>query len=142
MIRNVLFNHLFRHPITDRSRKVPVFPDLPAPQSPLDRRILLEQRARAETFQGPDYLADRVARWKGQQNMHMVTRYFHLFDVKSVFFCDLLEKLSATLAKITLREQVFPIFRTPHQVVRRLVNGMAGSSKRHAGIIAANASAD
>ena len=142
MIRNVLFYHLLSHPIADRSRKVPVFPDLPSPQSPLDRGILLEQRARAETFQGPDHLANRVARRERQQNMHMVTRYFHLFDVKSVFFRNLLEKLSAALAKTTLREQVFSIFRTPHQVVRRIVNGMAGSSKRHAGIIAANASAD
>jgi hypothetical protein len=138
MMPDISFDHVGGQLIPDRSRKVPIFPKLTFPEPFLNRWVLSKQLAGADTFQGSHYFADRIFRRERQKDMDMVFRYFHLLNVVIVFFSDLPEKLSCPLAQVLLREQVFPIFWTPYQMVLGVIDRVTRSSKRHAAIVTRN----
>lgn len=88
MTFDVFANHLCRHLIAHCSGEVSIFPELSAPELPLDLWKLAEHGSRTQTFETGDHLRYRVAWWKRTEDMYMVRTDFHFIyrDVVGVSY--------------------------------------------------------
>ncbi len=135
MMRNILFNYGTSHTVPDGPRKIPVFPQFPRPKFLLQPWELAEQTPRTLTLNDSDNFSYRSARWKGQKQMHMLYRYFHLDYVKSIILADLSDKLSRSFPKIRPLKNLLTVFRTPYQMITRVVDRMTRSLNCHDDLI-------
>lgn len=67
--------------------------------------------------------------------MYMLDRHFHLYYIKPVFLADLLNQLYRSFLNLSPLEDLFSVFRTPYQVVTRIVDRMTRSFDYHAWLI-------
>ena len=64
--------------------------------------------------------------------MYMLDRYFHLYYVKPIFLADLPNQLYRSFLNLFSLKDLLSVFRTPHQVVTRIVDRMTRSFDHHA----------
>ena len=64
--------------------------------------------------------------------MYMLDGYFHLYHVKPIFLADLPNQLYRSFLDLFSLKDIFSVFRTPHQVVTRIVDRMTRSFDHHA----------
>ena len=131
---NVFANHFCRHFVADRSGEVAVFPELAAPQLPLDLWKLAEHGSRTQTFEPRHHLRYRVAWRERAEQMHMLRADFHLVYRDVVDFSNLFEHLFDSYLQRT-RQDALAVLRRPDQVVCGVIGGVRGSSKAHARIL-------
>src|SRR5438132_10317274 len=67
----ILFDHLFSH-LPHRGTKIPACPAVPSPGALLQQRELLEQLARAASFDSAHDLARSYVRRSRDQDVHMI----------------------------------------------------------------------
>jgi len=67
--------------------------------------------------------------------MYMLDRYLHLHDLKSIFFADLPNQLLRSFFNLVSLKDLLPVFRTPYQMVTRIIDRMTRSFNRHAWLI-------
>ena len=131
---NIFANQFCRHFIAHRSGEVAIFPELSAPQLPLDLWELAEHGSRTETLEHPDHLRYRVAWWERAKDMDVVWTDFHLFYRDVVRVGDLLEHLLDTCRQRTFKDVLAVLWR-PDQVIGRVISGVRGSPEDHARIL-------
>src|SRR5204863_8301582 len=130
----IFTNHFRRHFVADRSGEVSVFPELAAPELPLDLRELPKHRPRAQALEPCDHLRDGVARRERAEQMNMVRPDFRLVYRDAVSLGYLPKHLLDSRRKCA-RQNVLAVLWRPDQVVRSVVGGVSGSSKNHARIL-------
>src|SRR5881409_489779 len=71
LVKYLLFDHLFGH-LPHRGTKIPACPEVPSPGALLQQRELLEQLARAASFDPTHDLARGHVRRSRDQDVHMI----------------------------------------------------------------------
>ena len=77
------------------------------------------------TLEDPHCFPNGKFEWKRYQKCGCDNRYFHLDNAKTVFLFDLLHQLSRSFPKILALKNFLPIFRTPYQMVTRIVEAVS-----------------
>jgi uncharacterized protein with PIN domain len=139
MMLDIFLNHITSHTVSHRPRKVPVFPKLPSPQSPLHRRELAEQLSGSVTFDDPNNLTNRSLRGKRHQNMNMLHCHLHLDNLKPILLTNFSYQLLRSFPYIPTFQYLLAILRTPDQMITRVVDRMTRSLDRHASVISQSA---
>jgi len=67
--------------------------------------------------------------------MYVFYRYFHLNHFKTIIFADLSNQLFRSSSNLFSLKYLFTVFRTPYQVVTRIVDRMTRSSQCHVDLI-------
>src|SRR5439155_20668577 len=73
-------DHFRRHLVTHCSSKIAIFPEFPAPQTPLDPWELAKDSPSTQTLESRDHLRNGVSRREGAEDMDMVGTHLHLFN--------------------------------------------------------------
>jgi len=132
MMLDITLDNLTSHPVSDRPGKISVLPQLPRPQSLFHARELAEQSPRTNTFYNPYHVPNRPSRRKRDEDMHMFLRHFHFDDFKSVLLAYLPNQLFRSFLDLRPLKYIFSIFRTPDQVITRVVDRMTRPLEGHA----------
>ena len=135
MMLNILPHHITSHTVSNRARKIPVLPQFPRPKSLPQPCELAKHTTRTLTLDDPYYFPNGKLGRKRYQNVDMIKRYFHLDNTETVFLADLLHQLSRSFPKILALKNFLPIFRTPYQMVTRIVDRMTRSLDCHDSLI-------
>lgn len=116
---------------SDCSAEIPLFPKMSSPQFFLNLRKFFEYLTSRYTFQYPYDSRYRISGWKRQQHMDMIFSNFTSIYLKIKMVCYLYKKLFNSILNF-LFENLFPIFRTPDQMIFRFINRMTCSFNIHA----------
>ena len=135
MIFNIFLNNVTSHAISDGTCEIAVFPQLPRPQSVLQRREHAEQFPGTDAFDDSNHLPNRMLWRKRQQNMNMLSTYFHLNEFKIIFFTYFADQLFRTFPDLVVVKDFLSIFRAPNQVIAGIINRMTRSLYCHAQLI-------
>ena len=132
MMLDIFLNDLPSHTVPDRAGEVSVLPQLTGPQSLLQARELTEQLPRAYALYDPDHLSDGPSWRKRYQNMYMVLCYLHFRYLNSILGSYLPNYLFRSFPYLLCSEYILPAFRTPYQMIIRVVDRMTRSLQCHA----------
>jgi len=132
MMLDIFLNDLPSHTVPDRAGEVSVLPQLAAPQSLLQARELAEQLPRSDALYYPNHFSDGPPRRKRYQNVYMILCYFHFRYLKSILVAYLSNHLFRSLPYLFFSEYILPSFRTPYQVIVRVVDRMTRPFQSHA----------
>ena len=132
---DISFNHLLSHSVTDCSGEISVFPQLPRPQSLFQSGELAEQSPPTVALDNSDNLSNRPGRRERNQNVYVFQAHFQFDNCKPIvltYFPDQLFRSSLYLRPL---KYILPIFRTPYQMVTRIINRMTRPLEPHASFI-------
>jgi len=128
---NIFRNYVPSHPVSDCAGKVPIFPNLPAPQPSLQTRELAKQSSPAQALYYSHYLPYRATRRKRYQKMNMFLHKFHFQNLDIVGLAYFANDLFRSFPDLLPLKDLFPILRAPNQMVRRVVDRMTRSPQCH-----------
>ena len=131
MMSYIFFDNLPSHTVSDSSGEISILPQLPAPQPLLDSRELTKQLPCTYTFQRPNHLPNRILGMKRYQYMNVVHSYFHLLNLICILVANFTKKLFRSLSDIRILKYCLASFRTPYQVVCRVVDRMTRPLECH-----------
>jgi hypothetical protein len=131
MMLNIFFDQLPSHTVSYGARKVSVFPKFSRPKPFLDSRELAEQFSCTNTFYYPYHLTNRKPWGKRCQQMHMINRHFHLFNLYLILIAYLFDYLLRSFPYVFVLKYRFPIFWAPYQMVHRIVDRMTRPLHSH-----------
>ena len=114
------------------SAEISLFPEMTTPKLFLNLWKLFEYLTARYTFQNPYYFGYRISGRERQQYMNMIFRNFTSVYLKIKMVCYLNKKFSNSILNAT-SEDLFPVFRTPDQMIFRFINRMTCSFDIHAG---------
>jgi len=132
MVLDILDYNVPSHPVSDRPDEISIFPHLPAPQPLLQSREFAKQPPPAVAFDYPHDLPYRPRRRERNQHVNMLRLDFHLFNLKSVLFTDLLDHSFRSFPDLLPLKDILPVFRAPYQMVNGVVDRMTRPLQRHA----------
>ena len=135
MLPYILFDNLPSHTVSDSSGEISVLPQLPTSQPFLDSRELTKQLPSAYAFQCPNHLPNRIFWIKRYQYMNVVLSHFHLLDLKFILIANFAKKLICSMPKFCILKYCLASFRTPYQVVCRVVDHMTRPLECHTYVI-------
>jgi len=121
--------HVRRYFIPNRSHKIPITPQFPAPQLLPQCRMLAEQFPGRNTLENLYHVAGTVLGWNKQKQVDVIRHYLQRVNLHLIAFRDTLEDLLQTLSHRTFQNQ-FPVLRNPNKVVLEIVDCMLGSFDR------------
>ena len=101
-------------------------------RSPLQSRKLPEQLPRAVALYYPHHLSDGPSGRKRYQNMYMVLCYLHFRYLNSILVAYLPNYLFRSFPYLLCSEYILPAFRTPYQMIIRVVDRMTRPLQCHA----------
>jgi hypothetical protein len=128
MKHNIFLNNVTSNAICDGTRKIAALPQLPKPQSVLQRRKRAEQLSGTYAFDDLSHLPNRTLWGKRQQNMNMFNTNFHLNEFKIIFLTYLTDQLLRIFSDSVVLKNFLSVFRTPNQVIARIINRMTRST--------------
>ena len=120
------------HPVSDRPGEISVFPQFPAPQPLLQSRELAEQPPSTVALDDPYDLPYRSRWWKRQQKMDVFFLDFHFQNFDAVRLADFPYYLFPSFPDFLPLEDLLPVFRTPYQMIARVVDRMTRPLDAHA----------
>ena len=132
MMLDILGNHVPSHPVSDCPSEISVFPQFPTPQPLLQSWELAEQPPSTVALNNPHNFPYRP-RWpKRYQKMNVFFHDLHLHNFYAVRLADLPYHLSRSFPDLLPLKDLLPIFRTPHQMISRVVDRMTRPLDAHA----------
>jgi hypothetical protein len=131
MVFNIVSNHLCSHFVTNCPDKITIFPEFSSPKLFLHLRMLMKYNAGTDALQHSYHLGNRVPWWKAQKDMNMVFCYLKGIYLKIVILGNLLKGLFHSLSNI-IPQNPFSVFRSPYQMIFRIVDRMRSSFQFHA----------
>ena len=134
MVFNIVSNHLCGYFIANCSDKISVFPKLSTSQFLFHFGMLLKYYTGTDALEHSYHFGNRVPRWKGQKNMNMVLSYLKGIYLKIVILGYLFKYFLYSIPDVASQNPL-SIFRSPHQMVFRIIDRMARSFQLHAGCI-------
>jgi hypothetical protein len=119
------------------SIKIALFPKMTSPKLLLNFRKFLENLTSGNTLQNSTHSRNRIPWRKRNQYVNMVLTYFRAIYFKLKVARYLFKKLSYSQANL-LNKDLFPLFRTPEQMILSFINCMACCSPAHTVIVWGN----
>jgi hypothetical protein len=116
--------------ITHRAGEIPIFPEFPAPETPLDPWKFPKDSPSAQALKPSDYLADGIPGREGAKNMDMIWTDLHFLQGNVILLGDIGKEVPYPLLDFALQD-VSSILGRPHQVVQGIVDRMRGTSENH-----------
>lgn len=107
---------------------------LASPKFFLNLRELIENLTARYTFQYSNYFRHRISRWKRYQYVNVIFRDFTTVYFKIKMARYLKKKLLHPWTDF-INKNLFPVFRTPDQMILGFINRMACSFQTHASIL-------
>lgn len=129
---DVFLNDLPSHTVANCASEVSVLPQLSGPQPLLQPRELAEQLPRTDALYYPDHLPDGPSGRKRYQDVYMILCYFYFSYLQSILLAYLPYHLFRSSPYFFFSEYIFPTFRTPYQMVYRIVDLMTRPLQSHA----------
>ena len=123
--------HIVCYLFSNCSVEISLFPEMTTPKLFLNLRKFFEYLAARYTFQNPYYFGDRISGRERQQYMNMIFRNFTSVYLKIKMVCYLNKKFFNSILNAT-SEDLFPVFRTPYQMIFRFINRRTCSFYIHA----------
>jgi hypothetical protein len=130
MVFNIISDHLCGYFVANCSSKISVFPKLSTPQLFLYIRMFLKYCTGTDALEHPYHLGYGIPRGKGQKDMDMVLCGLKGIDLKLVVYGNLLKDLFRSFSQSSTQDPL-SIFRSPYQMVFRVIDRMAGSLQFH-----------
>ena len=132
MIFYIFSNHFCRHLVPNRSSKISIFPKFPTPKLFLYLRVLLKYYTRTDTLQHPYYLGNTISRWKRQEiyEHDLLLPPAYLSQNHDSWLSP--QNTSLTRSLISSSQYPLSIFRSPYQMILRIIYRMTGSLQFHA----------
>jgi hypothetical protein len=135
MMHNIFLYNVTSHAIPDGTCEISVFPQLPRPQSVLQRRKHAEQFPGTDAFDDSNHLTDRTLWGKRHQDMNMLNADFHLNELKIIFFTYFADQLFRMFPDLVALKDFLSILRAPNQMIAGIINRMTRSLNCHAQLI-------
>jgi len=132
MMLDISFDDLLSHSVTHCPGEISVFPQLPRPQSLLQSGELAEQSPRTVALDDSDHFSNRSGRRKRDQDVNMFQAHFQFDNFKSIVPTYLPDQLFRSFLNLHPLKYVLPIFRTPDQMVTRIIDRMTRPLEPHA----------
>jgi hypothetical protein len=126
LIPNIVPDYFCRYFVANRSDKVTIIPEFPAPKLFLYRGKLSEHYLGGNTF---DHLHNSrwcILRGNNQKQMHMIIHYFHRVYFQIVLLGYLLKYFLQSI-RHPIIEQFLSIFRNPYKMVLQVIDTMSAS---------------
>ena len=130
MVFYIFPNHFFRYLVPNRSSKISIFPKFSTPKLFLYLRMLLKYYTATDTLQYPYCLGNTIPRWKRKKNMNVIFCYLQRIYLKIMIPGNLLKKFFYPISNI-IPQYPLSIFRSPYQMIFRIVYRMTGSVQFH-----------
>jgi hypothetical protein len=142
ILRKTMMLYIFPYDIisdllSHGSIEIPLFPKMSSPKLLLNFRKFLENLTSGNTLQNSNHSRNRIPWRKRNQYVNMVLTYFTAIYFKIKMARYLFKKLSYSRANL-LNKNLFPLFRTPDQMILSFINCMACCSQTHAVILWGN----
>jgi len=129
---DISFNHLPSHSVTNCPGEISVFPQLPRPQSLFQPGELAEQSPPTVALDDSDHFSNRPGRRERDQNLNMLHAHFQFDNFKSIVLTYLPDQLFRSFLNLHPLKYILPIFRTPDQMVTRIIDRMTRPLEPHA----------
>lgn len=113
--------HIGRHFIPNRSHKVPVTPQFPAPQFLPQFRVPTKQLPCRNTLENLYHVTGTVLGWNYQKHVDVIRHYFERINLQLVAFCNAVEDRLQTLRHGTFKDQL-SVLRNPNKVILEVVD--------------------
>ena len=113
------------------SVEVSLFPKMTTPKLFLNLWKFFEDLTTRYTFQNAYHFGYRISGRERQKYMDMIFRYFTSVDLKIKMLCYLNKKFFNSILDVKCKN-LFPVFRTPDQMIFRFINRMTCSFYIHA----------
>lgn len=129
LIFNIFVNDIGSHLIPNTPYEIAVTPQLMRPKLlPQFRVFLISSR---DAFNHLHSLGWRIARWRFDKHMHMISQYLHNIDTKLILLCYLLQDFFHTFSELIIKD-VFPIFGYPYQMILKIIDNTLRTSDSNA----------
>ena len=129
---DISFNHLPSHSVSHCPDEISVFPQFPRPESPSQPGELAEQSSPTVAFDDSDHFSNRPGRGERDQNVNVFGAHFQFDNLKSIVLTYLPDQLFRSFLNLHPLEYILPIFRTPDQMVIRIIDRMTRPLQPHA----------
>jgi hypothetical protein len=129
---DIPFNHLLSHSVTDCPGEISVFPQLPRPKSLFQSGELAEQSPPTVALDDSDHFSNRLGRRERDQNVYVFLAHFQFDNFKPIVLTYFLDQLFRSFLNLHPLKYIFPIFRTPYQMVTRIIDRMTRPLEPHA----------
>ena len=137
MLLNVLPYDIVSDMFPHGSEEVSLFPKMTTPQLLLDLRKFLKNLTARYAFQNSNYLRNRVARWKRDQNVNVLFCNLALLYLKIKMSGNLQKQFLNPVTDVP-NKYLLPILRTPYKMISRFIYRMTCSAQNHADILLRN----
>ena len=132
MVLDIFDYNVPSHPVSDRPDEISIFPHLPAPQPLLQSRELAKQPPPTVALDYPYDLPYRPRWGERHQKMEVIFHDLHFQNFYIVRFADFANHLFRSFPDLLPLKDLLPIFRTPYQMVGRVVDRMTRPLETHA----------
>ena len=120
--------------VTDRTSKIAIFPEFPAPETTLHAWELTKDSPGTQALAPRDDLRQRVAGREGAKDMDMVWTHLHFLYSDVVWLCNIRKTLLDPLLYLAWQD-ITAILGRPDQVIQGIVDGVGCASEDHAAIV-------
>ena len=123
MILNIAADDLSGDVVTHRAGKIAIFPEFPAPETPLDSRKFPKDGPSTQAFEPSNNLADGIPRREGAKNMDRVWTDLHFLQGNVILLRNIGKEFPYPLLDLALQD-IPPILGRPNQMVQGVVDRM------------------
>ena len=120
--------------VTNRTSKIAIFPELPAPEATLHAGELTKDSPGTQTLEPCNDLRDRVSGWEGAKDMDMVWTHLHCLYGDVGLRGHIRQKLPDSLLYLAW-QNITAILGRPDQVIQGIIDGVGCASEDHAAIV-------
>ncbi len=135
LILNIFPNYISCHFIPNRTNKISIAPQFPAPKTLLYFWKFLKNYFRRYTLYSLHYRRRSILRWYRQKQMYMFFHYFHRINLKFILLCYLLKYFLQSIRYFSLKGSL-SIFWYPYKMILQVIYTVFTSSQwAHAHIV-------
>jgi hypothetical protein len=138
MMLDISADHFCGDLVTHRAGKIPIFPEFPTPETPLDPWELTKDGPGTLALEPGHDLGDGVPWREGTKNVDMVRTHIHFLNGGVILLRTISKELPYPLLNFAL-QYVSPVLGRTDQVVEGIVDGVRCASEDHAAMVTRHA---
>lgn len=123
LISNIFSDYIGGHFISDTANEIPIVPEFARPHLLPQFRVFFNYFSCRYTFHYLHYLCRRIFWRYFDKYMNMIFQYFHGIYSKFILLCYFYKYLFSILRYLVI-QYMLSVFRYPHYMIFKVVNGM------------------